>query len=120
MMRELEIKDRNGDLLKEGDIVIGCRYWLTGDGYLKKKYPKSVRIRLEIVWDKFSGQYRLKEIEPIDEDKEADENNFYRGIGYHLKVSWDNKIRRYREDMICESLVKEESFWKEISKSEKQ
>lgn len=117
-MPELEIRDKNGELLKEGDLVIGRMSFM--GSYRRKGFPETVRVILRIHWNKFTGAYELEPVEDHPEDHEFrqwyQENgpygSGYRAYDYELSVELNrNKAGcylhgSYRDDMRCGCLEK--------------
>jgi hypothetical protein len=106
----LDIRDKNGKKICEGDIVVGHRGWMTGDGRLPKRYPESVRILLEVVWNEMTGAYELNELGYHPEDEEFGQSRNYREILYRLEVSAKRLSDSiylggtFRKDRVCEEL----------------
>ena len=96
-MRELEIKDKNGLPLKEGDHVIAGRGWVYSRTK-PKSFPEEIKCIFEIKWNKFQGKFELQEKRVMTEYLVFDSNGEYRLLT-ELEVSWDNRAQNYREDM---------------------
>lgn len=117
--KALQVRDKNGRLLREGDIVIGQQGYMSGDGYLSVKAPNKIDILYKIVWDKHTGQYQLHTIDVVKEHLKYTRTRQYRACVTQLEVSKDRKpavgrsrgrrarkLTGYREDMVCERLEK--------------
>lgn len=77
------LHDKYGNEIYEDDVYIGYKSWLTGDGYLKKKYPKEIKFYCKVIFEK--GEFKGKIIKAINETHRiANEENNYRGVGYNL------------------------------------
>lgn len=72
--------DKHNRKIFENDYVIGMKGWC--DGYLKKKYPKKIKVVCEIRFA--DGKFYSHLIGPTREHKEAYEEKSYRVIYYTL------------------------------------
>lgn len=99
-MPELEIRDKHGVKLKEGDYIIGYRGWCK-TMYKRKDWPDKTSLVLKIVWDKYRAMYTTEEIGILRKDAECHYLGDYRRILYELWVGY-----KQREDMICEDIEK--------------
>lgn len=84
------LKDKNGTEMFVGDIVQGYRGFMTSDGYLKKDFPKQVRIWLQIIWSDGRGWdagFQLQEIKYHPFDQKFVDEKQYRSIKYSLEES---------------------------------
>ena len=107
----LEVCDKNGARIKEGDVVVGYRGWVKNDGRLPKNTPEQVRVLLEVVWDRMTGAYALKELGYHPDDVEFGESRFYRLYHYCIEVAPKRALSSgvmlggtFRGDMVCERL----------------
>ena len=76
--------DMNKKEIYEGDLIIGNKYYLKGDGYKSKKYPDTINVICAIEYSESYGFKYPKVLRPINEHKEALEKYSYRGVGYNL------------------------------------
>lgn len=107
----LELKDKNGELLFENDIVMGKSEFITSDGYLSVRAPKEIDILFKILWNKYCGEYHLEMIDVVKEQIKHTRARQYRRTIAHLMVSSKrnadgHSIGECREDMVCETLEK--------------
>lgn len=108
----LEVCDSTGRLIEEGDIVIGYRAWMAGDGYLPKAFPEKIRVLFRVEWNRMRGRYTLTQTEIHPEDLEFSQRRTYRSHEHKIEVSpqYSDTMRAYiggtyREDMVCERLT---------------
>lgn len=98
-VHSLELRDKAGNRLMEGDIVLGYRYWM--DGYLPKAYPEKVRELLRIQWNPTIAAFELIPQGWHPDDEQFATSRRYRRLGYLLKGT---KPSHGRPNMLCESL----------------
>ena len=68
--------DKNGKKIFEGDLILGKRRHMSGDGYLKKGYPSEISVVLEVVFKR--GNFSTNEIGAIKEHEAAYSEYQYR------------------------------------------
>jgi len=90
----LEILDKKGKQLHEGDYVVGYKTWCTGDGRLLKGFPEKIRVIAKIVWDRRKGAFvsHLICVHPDDQKYEA--RKWYRGHEFEMLELWAEKDMR--------------------------
>lgn len=81
----LDMRDKNGQPLKEGDVVIGHLAYM--DGYLPKRYPSTIRKLFLIAWEATRGGYELRELGTHPDDEGYTEDKYYRRHLYSLTAS---------------------------------
>ena len=78
--------DKNGKQIFEGDLVLGKRRHMSGDGYLKKGYPSEINVICEVVFKR--GNFSTTEIGAIKEHEFAYAEYQYREGETSLSPSW--------------------------------
>ena len=92
VLQWIGITDKNDKRVYDGDLYLGKRYWLRGDGYLKKAYPKEISIIFEVV--RLGAGYQGRTHKAIPEHQEAFENKNYRGITT-LEDTWPYRSEQH-------------------------
>jgi hypothetical protein len=101
ILQYLNQKDKNGNRLCEGDLVIGYRHRLPTDGYTKKGFPEKIRYILEVKYHDEKGMdegFYLSSKGVHEDDQFSRDEYQYRSIQYQLQESRecnlvDNKVQ---------------------------
>lgn len=86
IMQFTGLLDLNGTEIYEGDLVTG--YIEHSGGYLRKNFPRRVKVICEVVFDRGMFQTVIKK--PIQEHRYAYENGDYRTDYYSLRPQFKN------------------------------
>lgn len=102
ILHQLEIRDKNGTPLKEGNYVLQYR---SCKGIHEPEYPSYIRYVCQVSWSKHQAGYVLEDIGILEEDATFDCE-----VGHDVvplfEVSRVVGSDNYRNDMICELVEK--------------
>jgi|CXWL01.1.fsa_nt_gi hypothetical protein len=104
--------DKNGKSVKIGDYVISHREHVTSDGYLRRGYPKKIRIICLVVYNHVTFGFEFRQVCVHPDDQKYVELYQYRAMyNVDLSVDWDNELQNYRDDFrVSEIELIEDSF----------